>query len=65
MHSHLLFCLSQSLCVCQFLGRQGIGKVIAVRPGSIVASADLDFESDEDEDGNALEVCSPIKGLWE
>ena len=37
--------------------------MLAVRPGSIVNAADLDFESDEDEDGNTLEVYSPALPL--
>ena len=42
----------------QFLKKQGAGKFVAVRPDGIVQDAsELDFDSDDDEDGAPVEVA--------
>ena len=47
------------LPILQHLKKQREGSIIAVRAGAIVENADeLDFESDEDEDGTPMEVTA-------
>ena len=41
----------------------GLNTGIAIWPGKVVDAADLDFDSDEDEDGEPTEVIMPIRGI--
>ena len=46
----------------QFLKAKGkvvLNTVVAIRPGRVVGADDINFESDEDEDGTSLEVRFP------